>query len=241
MNLIIQCHNVTQQFGKKTVLHEINLEAGKAEIIGLLGPSGSGKTTLVNVISGMASPVSGEVRVFEELMPRLDLMGKMGYMAQSDALYFDLTARENLEFFGHLYGLKGRALAGRIKETLAIVKLSEDIDKQVNKFSGGMRRRLSLATAILHNPSLIILDEPTVGIDPLLRVEIWNEFYRMKAEGTTILVTTHVMDEAERCDRLGMIRDGRLIAMGTPGELKQSSNSQTIEEAFLYYAGGEKK
>lgn len=239
MQEIMKCNNVTQRFGKKTILFDINLNAGQSDIIGLLGPSGSGKTTLVNIISGMANPVSGEVWVFGEKMPRLDLMGRMGYMAQSDALYFDLTARENLQFFGNLYGLRGKVLASRIQEALAIVKLQEDIDKPVHKFSGGMRRRLSLATAMLHKPKLLILDEPTVGIDPLLRVEIWQEFNKLKQEGTTILVTTHVMDEAEKCDRLGMIREGRLIAQGTPEQLKLASKTATLEEAFLYYAGGE--
>lgn len=236
---IVQCNHVFQRFNKKTILEDINLTARPSEIIGLLGPSGAGKTTLVNVISGMATPVEGEVFVFGEKMPRLDLMGRMGYMSQSDALYLDLTARENLQFFGQLYGLSGQKLANCINEALTIVKLQDDLDKQVEKYSGGMRRRLSLATAMLHKPELLILDEPTVGIDPLLRVEIWQEFNNLKAKGTTILVTTHVMDEAEKCDRLGMIREGRLIALGSPEELKQAAQAKSLEEAFLYFAGGE--
>jgi ABC-2 type transport system ATP-binding protein len=170
-------------------------------------------------------------------MPQLAMMKRIGYMAQSDALYNELTAKENLEFFAALYGLKGTNRKKRIEEAAALVNLTDHLKKLVSNYSGGMKRRLSLAIALLHEPELLILDEPTVGIDPVLRQSIWKELDRLSQNGTTILVTTHVMDEAYRCHRLGMIREGRLIAVGTPAELMEHTGSQTIEEAFLHYGG----
>ncbi len=164
-------------------------------------------------------------------------MKRIGYMAQSDALYGELTAKENLDFFATLYGLKRKEKQQRIMEVMQIVSLTEHLNMFVSNFSGGMKRRLSLAIALLHEPELLILDEPTVGIDPLLRKSIWEAFNQLKEKGTTIIITTHVMDEAEKCDRLGMIRDGNLIAVGTKDELIQDTKSSSIEEAFLVFGG----
>ena len=231
----IRC--VSRSFGKQQVLEDINLEIVKGEIFGLLGPSGAGKTTLVKQLTGLDLPTTGEVYLFGEKMPTLKLINSIGYMAQSDALYEDLTAKENLQFFSELYGLKGEKQKRRITEVMDLVQLSNDLTKLVSNYSGGMKRRLSLAIAMLHEPMILILDEPTVGIDPVLRQSIWKAFDKLKQNGITIIVTTHVMDEAEKCDRLGMIRDGRLIAVGTTEELKEQTNSKTIEEAFLSYGG----
>ena len=173
-----------------------------------------------------------------EVMPKLSMLQRFGYMAQSDALYNELTAQENLTFFASLYGLKGSHRTSRIQESMAIVNLLDHLNKPVSAYSGGMKRRLSLAISLLHEPELLVLDEPTVGIDPVLRQSIWKELGAMRKRGTTIILTTHVMDEAEKCDRLGLIRDGRLTAIGTPDELKQSSGSATIEEAFIVLGGG---
>jgi ABC-2 type transport system ATP-binding protein len=191
----------------------------------------------------VAEPVSGVVKAFGEPMPSLELMRRMGYMAQSDALYTDLTASENLEFFGAIYGLTGAALKAAAAKALATANLTVEPRKQARDYSGGMRRRLSLATALLHEPELLILDEPTIGLDPLHRVGIWESFRKMAAEGRTLIVTTHVMDEAERCDRLALIRDGVFIAIGTPEDLKGRAGAATLEDAFLYFAraeGGER-
>ncbi|WP_067922331.1 ABC transporter ATP-binding protein [Alicyclobacillus shizuokensis] len=233
----IQVSHVDRKFGKRLVLQDIDFEVKPAEIFGLLGPSGSGKTTLVKLMAGIDRPTSGTVVVGGVQMPRLDMLGKIGYMAQSDALYAELTAKENLDFFASLFGLRGRGRRRRIEEVMELVHLTDSMKKRVSTYSGGMKRRLSLAIAMLHRPRILILDEPTVGIDPALRVSIWNELRDMSQSGTTILVTTHVMDEAEKCHRLGMLRDGRLIAVGTPGELKASTNVTTIEEAFLAFGG----
>jgi ABC-2 type transport system ATP-binding protein len=237
MESIVSIQNVTKVFGKQTVLQDINLEIHKGEIFGLLGPSGAGKTTLVKQLIGLDLPTSGAVDLFGKRMPSLDLIQGVGYMSQSDALYTELSAKENLEFFATLYGLKGKERKKRIDEVMEIVQLTEHLTKLVSQYSGGMKRRLSLAAALLHEPDLLILDEPTVGIDPVLRQSIWDSFYELKNKGKTLIVTTHVMDEAEKCDRLGLIRDGHLIAVGTPSQLKQQTNATTIEEAFLVYGG----
>jgi ABC-2 type transport system ATP-binding protein len=237
MEPIVSIRNVSKVFGKQTVLQDINLDIQKGEIFGFLGPSGAGKTTLVKQLIGLDLPTTGEIDLFGKRMPSLDLIQKVGYMSQSDALYTELSAKENLEFFATLYGLKGAARKQRIQEVLEIVQLNEHLTKLISQYSGGMRRRLSLAAALLHEPDLIILDEPTVGIDPVLRQSIWDRFYDLKNAGKTLIVTTHVMDEAEKCDRLGMIRDGKLIAVGTPTDLKEQTSSSTIEEAFLVYGG----
>lgn len=234
---VISIHNVSKAFGKQQVLTNISLEIEAGEIFGLLGPSGAGKTTIVKQLVGLELPTEGENYIFQERMPNLKLIERIGYMAQSDALYSELSAKENLEFFATLYGLKGKEMQQRIKEVMEIVSLSEHINKLVSNYSGGMKRRLSLAIALLHRPQLLILDEPTVGIDPVLRKSIWEAFYHLKEKGTTIIVTTHVMDEAAKCDRLGMIREGKLIAVGTPDELKEKTKTTNIEEAFLVYGG----
>jgi ABC-2 type transport system ATP-binding protein len=233
----ISINHVSKNFGKQQVLEDINLKIFEGEIFGFLGPSGAGKTTLVKQLTGLDLPTSGEVYLFREKMPTFKLINSIGYMAQSDALYEDLTAKENLQFFSELYGLKGESQARRIKVVMDLVQLSDDLTKLVSKYSGGMKRRLSLAIAMLHEPTILILDEPTVGIDPVLRQSIWEAFGKLKRSGITIIITTHVMDEAEKCDRLGMIRDGRLIAVGTTEELKEQTHSKTIEEAFLVYGG----
>ncbi|MEK4801165.1 ABC transporter ATP-binding protein [Oceanobacillus sp. FSL K6-0118] len=234
---IIVVQNVTRLFDKQRALTDITMNMVRGEIFGLLGPSGAGKTTLVKQIVGLDSPTKGVIQVFQEKMPSLKVIQRIGYMAQSDALYGELKGKENLEFFGALYGLKGKRLQNRINEVLEVVQLTNHGEKLVSNYSGGMKRRLSLAIALLHQPELLILDEPTVGIDPVLRKSIWETFYQLKEKGRTIIVTTHVMDEAEKCDRLGMLRDGRLIAVNTPEQLKMNTNSSSIEEAFLAYGG----
>ncbi len=240
MDSVVEVTDVNHQFGKFTALDRINVNVRRGEIIGFLGPSGSGKTTLVRAIVGMFKPTSGKIKVLGKDMPTLSIVDHIGYMAQSDALYEDLNAYDNLFFFGALYNLKGNEAKRRAEEVLSLVLLKEHAKRSVRTYSGGMKRRLSLAIALLHNPELLILDEPTVGIDPVLRKQFWDEFLRLRAKGTTIIITTHVMDEAEHCDRLALIRNGNIIASGTPDELKKSSGQTTIEGAFLYY-GQDKK
>ncbi|MEK5239385.1 ABC transporter ATP-binding protein [Paenibacillus sp. FSL L8-0470] len=240
MNLgtsVVSVNHVCRTFGSKEVLKDISLQVAEAETFGILGPSGSGKTTLVKLLTGIDEATSGEVRVLGIPMPKLATLQQIGYMAQSDALYTELSAKENLEFFAALYGLKGGNRTRRIRDVLELVNLQDHLRKRVDQYSGGMKRRLSLAIALLHEPPLLLLDEPTVGIDPVLRQSIWKELKALNRKGTTIVLTTHVMDEAEKCDRLAMIRDGELLAVDTPAGLLNATGSASLEEAFLYYGG----
>ncbi|MBN7773889.1 ABC transporter ATP-binding protein [Clostridium aminobutyricum] len=227
--------NICKSYGNKQVLKDVSITVPYGAIYGLLGPSGCGKSTTVKIVAAISKATSGEAYVLGQPMPQLEMVHKIGYMAQSDALYGDLTANQNLKFFGALYGLKGKALDARIKEVLTLVNLLKDTNKKIDEFSGGMKRRLSLAMALLHKPEVLILDEPTVGIDPVLRKDIWEELYKLTADGITILVTTHVMDEAEKCNQLSMMREGRLIASGTPKQIQESVGASSLEEAFLHY------
>lgn len=232
---IIEISNLEVSFGKHIVLKDINLTVEKGEILGLLGPSGSGKTTLVKAFIGMNKATKGKVKVLSETMPSLKVIPNIGYMAQSDALYEDLSGLDNLLFFGELYGFKGKAAKERAMELLTLVELQDHYKKAIKHYSGGMKRRLSLAIALMHKPELLILDEPTVGIDPILRKSFWDEFERIRKGGCTIIVTTHVMDEANKCDRLALIREGEIIAEGSPNELITASGGSSIEDAFLHY------
>lgn len=236
----IRINHVDRCFGKKQVLFDINLEIPNAQIFGILGPSGSGKTTLVKMVAGVDEATNGEVYVLNQKMPKLTIMNHIGYMAQADALYGELTAEENIKFFASMYKLSKQTIQQRIQTVMEIIDLTAFLKRQVKEFSGGMKRRLSLAIALIHEPSILILDEPTAGIDPLLRMSIWKELKRLRDNGITIIITTHVMDELEKCDNLCMIRDGKMIAVGSPSELKTSSSSTSIEEAFLYFIGESK-
>jgi ABC-2 type transport system ATP-binding protein len=233
----IVINEVNKSFGKRLVLNQINLTVESGEIFGLIGPSGSGKTTLVKIIVGMDSPNQGIVQVLNTPVPNLKLLQRIGYMAQADALYSDLTGEENLAFFASLFKLKKEEQRKRIAYAAHLVNLTDELKKKVQNYSGGMKRRLSLAVALIQDPDILILDEPTVGIDPELRQSIWAELYRLKNEGKTILVTTHVMDEAEKCDRLAMVRNGEIITSGSPAELKKQYGITSLEEVFLT-AGG---
>ncbi|HML36175.1 MAG TPA: ABC transporter ATP-binding protein [Bacillota bacterium] len=231
-------NHVNKFFGERQVLKDVTLQVPYGSIYGLLGPSGCGKTTTVKIMAGISESSSGETFVLGRKMPQLSLMKEIGYMAQSDALYTALSAAENLEFYATIYGMKKEQYKKRMLEVMELMNLSDDLYKPVAAYSGGMKRRLSLAMAMLQQPKVLILDEPTVGIDPLLRKDIWRELYKMSNNGVTILVTTHVMDEAEKCHQLAMMRNGLLIAQGTPKELQREIGVNSIEEAFIYYGGG---
>ncbi|MFJ5771988.1 ABC transporter ATP-binding protein [Psychrobacillus sp. NPDC093180] len=239
MTSTIELIQVSKSFGKKNVLNNINIKVDAGQIFGLIGPSGSGKTTLVKLIVGMDQPSTGQVQVLNTQIPNLKLLQSIGYMAQADALYNDLTGQENLAFFASLYKLRKDVQQERIAYAANLVALTSHLSKKVQNYSGGMKRRLSLAIALIHDPQILILDEPTVGIDPELRKSIWAEIVRLKSEGKTILITTHVMDEAEKCDQLAMVRDGEIISNGSPAALKSHYNINSLEEVFLK-AGGEK-
>lgn len=233
MNHTIRIEGLNKKYGKQDVLKDINLTVEEGQIFGLIGPSGSGKTTLVKMIVGIDSPDTGLVTVLGKKVPNLQLLQDIGYMAQSDALYPELSGKENLEFFASLFGLKGMALKNRIAYVSDLVQLNDSLDKKVGAYSGGMKRRLSLAIALVHDPKLLILDEPTVGIDPELRQSVWQELLELMAQGKTIVLTTHVMDEAAKCEMVALVRDGGILVSGSPEELKGKFGAADLEGVFL--------
>jgi ABC-2 type transport system ATP-binding protein len=233
----IEASSVSHRFGAIQALDSIDLAVPTGVIFGLLGPSGSGKTTLIRMIAGALRPQDGEIRALDYSMPDRSAAARIGYMTQSAALYPDLTLRENLTFFGELYGMTGHALVTRIEGIARTVDLSERLDGQLSTFSGGMVQRSSLACALLHDPDLMLLDEPTVGLDPVLRRSFWEHFRSLARQGKTLIVSSHIMDEADRCDLLGFIRAGRLLVTGTPDEIRERGSSRSLEEAFLALAG----
>jgi ABC-2 type transport system ATP-binding protein len=229
----IKIDKVTKSFGKKKAVDSISMNVGSGEIVCLLGPSGAGKTTLIRLITGAVRADSGEIMIDKVKVPDRRLMGKIGYMPQNDALYGDLTAAGNLAFFGSLYGLKGNALKSRIDEVLTLMNLSDSRNKLVSEFSGGMKKGLSLSVAMLHKPEFLLLDEPTVGIDPILRKTIWEQFHSLRKNGVAIIVATHVMDEAEKCGRAALIYEGKLIFDDKTESLKAKTPDGSIEQLFF--------
>lgn len=230
----VEVRDLHKHFGHVHALRGLSLQVERGITYGLLGPNGAGKTTLIRSIVGLMRPETGTVRVLGRTMPDKSVMARIGYMTQNIALYEDLTVRQNVAFFAAMAGVT-RA-PRRIDEALALVELADRANSRVRELSGGLQRRCSLACALVHRPELVVLDEPTVGVDPQLRVQFWDHFHRLNAQGVTLIVSSHVMDEAARCDRLGFIRDGRLLAEGTERELLARSSRATLEDAFLYFA-----
>jgi ABC-2 type transport system ATP-binding protein len=228
----VDVENAVKSFGTLRALDGVTLRVRQGEIYGLLGPNGAGKTTLIRAIVGLVATDSGTVTVLGQKMPNLDILSRVGYMTQQAALYPDLSVEENLRFFAAISGADGN-----VTEVLKTVELEDRRNSVVATLSGGMRQRCSLACALVHRPRLLLLDEPTVGVDPQLRVQFWDHFREMAAAGTTILVSSHVMDEAERCQRLGLIRFGKLLAEGTPNEVRAEAGTNNLEEAFLRLSG----
>lgn len=236
---IIDLQHLAKKFGNQAVLKDINLTVNPGEIVGLIGPSGAGKSTVIKVTLGMEVASGGSAKVFDTTMPNRELLGRIGYMAQTDALYDALSGRENLKFYGLMKGIAKRNLNSEVDYVAKVVDLTKDLDKRVAGYSGGMMRRLSLAIALMGKPDLLILDEPTVGIDPALRRQIWAELGRIRDEGRGILITTHVMDEAELCGRVALLLDGKVMAFDAPIALKRQYQVPTIEDVFLKAEGVE--
>jgi len=232
-NTVVALNNIVMKFGKQTVLRNVNFQIPQGRIIGLIGPSGAGKSTIIKIILGMEVPDSGQTTIFNQTMPNRKLLGRIGYMAQSDALYEQLTGRENLQFYADMKGITGRLAKEQIKHVSQVVDLTNDLDKRASGYSGGMKRRLSLAIALLGSNDILILDEPTVGVDPALRRKIWWELQNLRNQGKTILVTTHVMDEAELTDDVALLLGGQIIAYNDPYSLKQAYQVNSIEDVFL--------
>jgi ABC-2 type transport system ATP-binding protein len=232
-SIAVDVENVSKSFGAVKALDGVTMRIRRGEIYGLLGPNGAGKTTLIRMIVGIVGAQAGTVTVLGQRMPNVAVLRHIGYMTQSAALYPGLSVEENVGFFA---AINGAAEEG-VKDALQLVELYERRGSVVSTLSGGMRQRCSLACALVHKPELLLLDEPTVGVDPQLRVQFWEGFRRMAEAGTTIIVSSHVMDEAERCQRLGLIQYGRLLAEGSPNEVRAMAGTQNLEEAFLTLAG----
>lgn len=225
--------NLQKSFGEQHVLNGVNLTVDRGQLVGLIGPSGAGKSTVIKTMLGMEKTDAGKALILDSHMPNREVLSDIGYMAQSDALYETLTARENLTFFGKMKGMDKHLLSGEINKVAKVVDLTEHLDKRVSNYSGGMKRRLSLAIALLNTPPLLILDEPTVGIDPALRQQIWKELRKLSDAGTSILVTTHVMDEAELVDKVAMLIGGKIVTFDTPQNLEKHYQVTSVEQVFL--------
>jgi len=231
---------VDKSYDTFKALDGLSFNVAKGELYGLIGPNGAGKSTAIKLMVGLQKANVGEVSVLGFSPQDPEVRSLVGYMPQETALYLDLTVYENLDLFGRLYGINKSERAARINELLEFVNLSDWAKTVITNLSGGMQHRTSLAVALLAKPKLLVLDEPTVGVDPELRAAFWQHFADMQNDGTTILITTHYMDEALRCDRVGLINHGKIVAEGTPAELISNSHTKTLEEAFLAYAGREK-
>ena len=230
----VRAIDLVKAFGSLLAVDGVSFDLASGRIYGLLGPNGSGKTTLIRLLTGMARATSGRTEVLGVRMPSRSNLSRIGYMTQSDGIYPALTVGENARFFGAVYGVPGTSA---VQATLELVELADRQDTVAGTLSGGQRRRLSLACALIHRPQILFLDEPTVGIDPLLRVQFWGHFRALAKAGTTIVVSSHVMDEADRCDELLFMRAGHVIARGTGQELRTSAGTDDLEQAFLHFAG----
>jgi len=238
---VIETKGLRKQFDELVAVESLDLRISKGTLYGLIGPNGSGKTTAIKMLVGLLKPTAGHAKILGEPVPVRTNRSKVGYMPQEMAIYQDLTVHENLEFFAGLYSVTGEASRRREDEVLRVVDLEQSRDRLVSHLSGGMRHRVSLACALMHDPSVIFLDEPTVGVDPELRVGFWKYFAELKAQGKTIVLTTHYMDEAVRCDVVGMMRQGELIAEGAPHDLMEKTSASNLEDAFLTIARRSRK
>lgn len=227
----IQAEHVVKKFGDFTAIEGINLNVPKGSIYGFLGPNGCGKSTTIRVLTGLLSPTSGSVNVLGLEIPRQSeqLRLKIGYMTQKFSLYDELTVEENLQFMGQIFGMNRKALTQRTNEQLKTYGLDERRKQRVSSMSGGQKQRLALAAATMHNPELLFLDEPTSAVDPENRREFWEQLFDLSSQGTTILVTTHYMDEAERCHRLAIMESGEIRADDEPEKLMQQMGVNIVE------------
>jgi len=233
MDLVVETRELHKHFGSIHAVDGINLSVQSGEIFGLIGPNGSGKTTLIRLIIGLLRSTSGSIRLLGEDVPNKGILAQVGYMTQASALYEELTVRENIAFFADMCGGSDAAW---MDEVIDLVDLQDRSGSPVRTLSGGLRQRTSLACAMAHRPRILLLDEPTVGVDPQLRAIFWSYFRGMAERGVTLIVSSHVMDEAERCDRLGFMRQGKFLAEGTAEEMRSKQGVETLEEAFLLLA-----
>ncbi len=244
-SVVFRADELTKTFGTLRAVDRLSLSIASGEIYGLVGPSGAGKTTLIRMLSGLTTPNAGTVTLLGAPMPagRRAVEHRFSYMPQERAVYRDLSVAENLLFFGRLYGMSRARIRERTRELLELMRLEGHEKQRADRLSGGEKQRLSLACALLHEPDALLLDEPTIGLDPALRREFWDHFHELNGRGRTILLTTHYLQEAEWCGRVGLIQRGRLSAEGTPDALRREAAQRSgrehpdMEEVFLILTG----
>ncbi|MDO9136667.1 MAG: ABC transporter ATP-binding protein [Lutibacter sp.] len=235
---VIEVENLTKKFGDFTAVNSISFEVKKGEIFGFLGANGAGKTTAMKMLIGIAKPTSGKAQVagFDVFTHPEDIKKNIGYMSQKFALYDDLTVKENITFFGGIYGLSRAKIKEKRCELVEELGLGDIVNELVGSLPLGWKQKISFSIALLHSPTIVFLDEPTGGVDPITRRQFWEMIYKSANNGTTIFVTTHYMDEAEYCDRVSMMVDGKIEALDTPKNLKEKYNAINMNEVFLKLA-----
>lgn len=239
MDKAVKINNLSVTLGGTVeALTDVNLELPAGKTVGFIGPSGAGKTTLIRAIVGRLQVPAGTVIVFGEEAGSKRLRSQLSYMTQALSLYEDLTAAQNLKFFASMCGVNTKHVKDAVEETLKTVELTDRSGSLVRDLSGGQRQRVSLAVALVAKPKLLVLDEPTVGLDPVLRGKLWKLFNKLTAQGASLIISSHVMDEAERCDDLVLLRDGRVLAHDSPAELVRKTGAKNVEQSFLKLVGG---
>lgn len=239
----ITADKLTKKFGSFTAVDGITFNVKEGEIFGFLGANGAGKTTAMRMLCGLSYPTSGSAAVagFDVYKHQEDIKKNIGYMSQKFSLYETLTIRENIEFYGGVYGLRMREIKPRMKTMLQALGLEGEANKQVGSLPLGWKQKLAFSTAIFHEPKIVFLDEPTSGVDPVTRRQFWEMIYEAASRGITVFVTTHYMDEAEYCNRISLMVDGRIEAMDSPGNLKKQFDAKTMNEVFYALARGAKR
>lgn len=232
---VVETVSLRKEFGSLVAVENLDLDIHRGEVFGLLGPNGSGKTTTIRMLCGLLEPTAGQAIVagVDVAVDPEGVRRRIGYMSQKYGLYDDLTVRENIRFYGSMYGLRGARREARVEALLDDLSLRPRRHQMAGTLSGGWKQRLALACATAHQPDMLFLDEPTAGVDPASRRLFWEWIYALAGQGTTILVTTHYMDEAERCQRLGFLSRGHLIALGTVGEITEAFGQPSIEDVFI--------
>jgi len=237
-NKVISVRNLVKKFGSFTANDNLTFEVYEGEVFGFLGANGAGKTTALRILSGLSEPTSGEVIVagFDAGRQPEKIKRNIGYMCQKFSLYEDLTVKENIMLYGGIYGMKKKLIEERTAALLERLSFVEYGDRLISSLPLGLKQKLAFSVAVLHEPKIVFLDEPTGGVDPITRRQFWEMIYETAAGGITVFVTTHYMDEAEYCDRISIMNEGRIVALDTPENLKKQYNSQTVEEVFVKIA-----
>ncbi|MFZ3132020.1 MAG: ABC transporter ATP-binding protein [Desulfosporosinus sp.] len=237
MKLAIDCQGLSKRFGTYTAVQGVTFQIPPGTIMGFVGPNGAGKTTIIRMLCGVLLPTEGQATVlgYDVLTQPEEIKQRIGYMSQKFSLYEDLTVGENLNFYAGVYNMRGKEVLTQKERVIELIGLGDRTSQLVASLSGGWKQRVALGCALLHNPQLLILDEPTAGVDPVSRRVFWDLIHQLAKEGMTVLVSTHYMDEADTCDYLGFIFYGRLIAFGSPVDMKNREAKDNLDDLFIYY------